>query len=440
VALDAGRCPGGGSARRARGLQIDSRSLEPEETALQSAPPDPKDQASQRRGDRPEEHLLRHIFDHSPDAIGVHWGGKFLYVNPSMAAVLGYERPEELVGSSVLGIVHPESRAAVAERVRAMVATGGPVPPLTEKFLRRDGSIIEMEVAALPIEFEGRAAIMATGRDVTARRLAEMQRDRLFEDLRRSLDDLRRTQQELVQRERLAAVGQAAAVVSHEIRNPLGVMANALSGLRKKPSADPEVESLLAILVEEVNRLDRIVGDLLDFARPMSPTMNPQSIEWLLEDALKAAAWAQPDPARVQVERRIDAGLPPAEIDGRLVRQALLNLLVNALQAMPRGGTLEVGAALEERAGRRWIRVDVADSGPGIPAEVLPRVFEPFFTTRASGTGLGLAVVKRVVDGHGGSIEVQTVEGRGTRFVVLLAAGTAPLTPRSLAGEPDAPG
>ncbi len=242
---------------------------------------------------------------------------------------------------------------------------------------------------------------------------------RLFEDLRRSYGDLARAQEELVKRERLAALGELAAVVAHEVRNPLGVIFNSIVSLRKilQPSGDAAM--LLSIVGEEADRLNRIVGDLLDFARPNEPSIQQESLREVIEEAVHVArSEASNSPVEMRIELSPD--LSPLGIDARLVRQALLNVVLNGVQAMPKGGTLTVRASTEKRGGRAYARVDVIDTGLGIPTEVQSRMFQPFFTTKASGTGLGLAVVKRIVDAHRGEISVESRPGSGTTFTLHL--------------------
>jgi signal transduction histidine kinase len=173
---------------------------------------------------------------------------------------------------------------------------------------------------------------------------------------------------------------------------------------------------LLDIVGEEADRLNRIVGDLLDFARPAPPQLRAERLDRLVDEAV-ATALAQ-QPGSVKVVRQLDPALPPVLVDGRQVRQALLNVAANAVQAMPRGGRLTVRARLEGTVAV----VDLEDSGAGIPADVLARIFEPFFPTKATGSGLGLAVVKRIVDAHGGEVLVRSEAGRGTCFTLRFPA------------------
>jgi signal transduction histidine kinase len=224
--------------------------------------------------------------------------------------------------------------------------------------------------------------------------------------------DLRRANERNVRQERLAALGEFSAVVAHEVRNPLGVIFNSLGSIRRLLQPTGDARLLLDIIGEESDRLNRMVGDLLDFARPTPPQLQLERLERVVDDAVSAALLGPP--GTIDVLRQVEPGLPPVPVDARLVRQALLNVATNALQAMPRGGRLTVRVRAEGEA----VVVELEDTGGGIAEDVRARIFEPFFTTKATGTGLGLAVVRRIVEGHGGEITVETRPGVGTRFAL----------------------
>ncbi len=246
---------------------------------------------------------------------------------------------------------------------------------------------------------------------------------RLYEDLQHSYEKLARAQARLVQRERLAALGELAAVVAHEVRNPLGVIFNSLGSLRRLLRLEGDAKMLVDIMGEESERLNRIVSDLLSFARPTVPEIRPELLDRLLDDVAASALADVAD--RIALDREIDRALPPVPVDVGLLRQAILNMTINAVQSMPGKGTLTLRATRE----RFTARIDVGDTGCGISDENLARIFEPFFTTKATGTGLGLAVVKRIVDEHRGELSVESTPGRGTTFTIRLPLepGTGPL-------------
>ncbi len=240
----------------------------------------------------------------------------------------------------------------------------------------------------------------------------------LFDDLRQSYSSLEKAQAEVVRHERLAALGELAAVMAHEVRNPLGVIFNSLTSLKRRAVADPEASLLLGIVGEEADRLNRIVGDLLDFARPYEAERSPIELEPVVASAVEAAASATN--AQVKVVTEFAQALPRFVIDGHLVRQAVVNLVMNAIQAMPKGGTVTVRVSAQQKNGTSAARIEVADEGVGISPATEKHIFQPFFTTKATGTGLGLAVVKRIVDAHHGEISVRSAMGGGTTFTVTL--------------------
>ncbi len=239
---------------------------------------------------------------------------------------------------------------------------------------------------------------------------------RLYESLRQSYEEVAATRAAMVKRERLAGLGELAAIVAHEVRNPLGVIYNATNSLNRLVSGSPapaDGATLVGIVREECERLNQIVGDLLDFARPRKLALHPEDIGRVLNEVVEAMGPQE----TVRFEVTIDTELPPVVVDRRLIRQALLNVALNGVQAMPRGGTLHLAASLDPASGD--VLIGVRDEGQGISEGDLPRIFEPFFTNKASGAGLGLAVVKRIIDEHGGSVDVATGPA-GTTFSFRL--------------------
>jgi two-component system sensor histidine kinase HydH len=230
---------------------------------------------------------------------------------------------------------------------------------------------------------------------------------RLYDTVRSSYAELARTQRELIHRERLAALGELSASIAHEVRNPLGVIFNSVGSLRRilKPRGDAAL--LIDIIGEEADRLNRMVGDLLDYSRPVQPALEPVPLQPLFEQAIAAARQqAGPDSDRVVAAVRVEEDAATVRADERLLRQALVNLFLNAYQAMTREGRLDVRASRGAIDGRPCAEIVVRDTGPGVPTELVGKIFQPFFTTKPTGTGLGLAVVRRIVEGHGGTIEL----------------------------------
>ena len=236
-------------------------------------------------------------------------------------------------------------------------------------------------------------------------------------------DQLRAAQSRLIETERLAAIGELSAAVAHGIRNPVaGIRAAAqLAGL--EIAADHPLSENLADIIEEADKLDASIKGLLDFAKPFEPHPAPCQVGTIVTRAL-ASLRSQISSQGIVVDTAIDPELPEAHLDAVQIEQVLLCLLSNAVEVMPDGGRLTVTGRLTDDRAR--IRMEVIDTGPGIPPEQRPRLFKLFFTTKPTGTGFGLAVAKKIVDRHGGTIVVESQPGEGSRFIVEL-----PLVPRT---------
>jgi signal transduction histidine kinase len=249
--------------------------------------------------------------------------------------------------------------------------------------------------------------------------------------LEESTRRLERAQVELVARERLAALGEMSAIVAHEVRNPLAVMFNALASLRRELGKSPpgSAPALLGILQEEAERLRRLVDDFLDFARPIA--LRPAIVDaaQLVRSAIEIARAGTPSEHRVVEAIAPDLGR--IHCDDQLVRHAIANLVANALQIEGPAGAIEVRA----RATEGRLTVAIIDGGPGVSVEAQERLFSPFFTTRARGTGLGLTVVRRIALAHGGSVHFEPTPGGGATFVFELPREVAARAPLPLAAE-----
>jgi len=248
---------------------------------------------------------------------------------------------------------------------------------------------------------------------------------RLYDALRRTSEELesrveartrelREAHEELVRRERLALVGQLAGGVGHELRNPLGAIGNAVYYLRMRLGGgdDMKVHKHLAILETEVRRANKIVTDLLDFSRVKQPSRAPAQLNAIIRDILAR----QPQPSSLKRELDLIESLPPILVDPDQVGQVVQNLVINAIEAMPDGGTLTI---------RTWSTSDavvasVSDTGIGIPPENLEKIFQPLFSTKTKGIGLGLAVSRRLIDANGGALSVESQVGKGSTFTAIF--------------------
>lgn len=354
---------------------------------------------------RESEERYRRLIELLPDAVAVHQDGLVRMVNLTGARMLGYESPEEVIGRPVLDFVHPDDHAVVRERIRAQLERGERAPPLEERFLRRDGTAIPVEVTAAPFMLGGRPASLVVARDISARK---------------------RLEEELRQAQKMEALGRLAGGVAHDFNNLLtainGYAELLLSSLRPDDPLRAEAEAIL----KAGQRATMLTQQLLAFGRRQVMELRVVDLNQVLEglagmlrrlirEDIELAFSLSPEPGHVRV-------------DVAQMEQVIVNLVVNARDAMPNGGQLTLETAWSEDetqvppglAPGRYVRLTVRDTGEGIPEEVREHLFEPFFTTKEVGLGLGLATVYGIVRQFGGHIQVDTEPGRGSAFHIYL--------------------
>jgi signal transduction histidine kinase len=245
----------------------------------------------------------------------------------------------------------------------------------------------------------------------------------------RQLQDLEKAQRALFEHEKLAAIGRLAAGIAHEVRNPLGVIRASASLIQEDFAAADDSYRACQFICDETDRLDGLIASLLAFARPTTPEVRAVALADVLAHALRLAS-EELDRREILVECEATAALPVIQGDANLLSQAVLDLTLNAAQALEREGRIVVRASAEAER----VRVDVCDDGPGVPADVAGQIFEPFFTTKATGTGLGLPMAARIVEAHGGCLELVPGagaggNGRGACFRISLPVQAQPRMP-----------
>jgi signal transduction histidine kinase len=266
-------------------------------------------------------------------------------------------------------------------------------------------------------------AAFVVNRFVAENRRQALRYRQLAEALAETNRRLARAQEEARRSERLAALGQLSAGLAHELRNPLAVIKGAAETLtRKLQSVDPVTTEVAGYISSEVNRLNGIVTRFLDFARPLKLERRLEQIPPLLDRALKVIHDRLPE-VQVAVERQYAEPLPAVQVDPELCEQVFANLALNAYEAMAaEGGKLRVTAAAAQSDGRPGVEIRFEDTGPGIPPELREQIFNPLFTTKENGVGLGLSLVSKIVDDHRGWIRVTSEPGKGACFRIFLPA------------------
>jgi len=425
------------------------------EGVIKNSPSPPINEDGQASGTLGEaEELYRNMVELSPDSmVTVDTKGVIISCNAMTLKMLGYTR-DEMVGKhfTKLGTIRLKDVPKYLKLFRSVLA-GKVAEPYELAFTHKDGTILIVDARVNLLKVGGKTVIQTTSRDVTERKRMEQelqkkneQLDAQNEELRASEEELRASneelrateeelraaneelqaaneelreaQEQLVRSERLAAIGQLAGGVGHELRNPLGAIKNAAYYIRGKAAkselaeSEPRVLQFLDIIDEEIESSNKIINDLLGFSRVGKPAVSPARLERVVEDALSHSSI----PENIEVVKKTDASLPEIEIDTDQVRQVFVNLISNAVHAMPEGGALTIVAAGKDK----FVEVSVSDAGSGISKEILNKIFDPLFTTKAKGIGLGLAVTKTIIDRHEGQIKVESEEGKGTTFTVRL--------------------
>lgn len=335
--------------------------------------------------------------------------GRCTMINRAAAKMLGYE-PEELLGTEVFALLQPttETRTPFED----VFLTGEPIVLTKAFFTHKSGSLVPVECSAAPISDDDvRVGVVVTFTDESERRKLEAK---------------------LEQISRVSSLGRLSAIVAHEFNNVLAGISPFVDALRLNPTAE-NVAIGTDHIGRAVKRGRRITEDILRFAQPAEPVRTRvQPDGWLRSIALEATSLL---PARYRVEVECEAAVPEMEVDPNQLHQIFTNLILNARDAMSTGGTITLGAQQHDAQARfpfgvvnhpeRFVHLTVADTGCGMNAETLKRMYEPLFTTKPNGTGLGLAVTHQVVQRHGGEIFVETSPGHGTTFHIFLPAFVA---------------
>jgi PAS domain S-box-containing protein len=380
----------------------------------------------------PTDELFRLAVEAAPSAVVlVNAEGTIVLVNAKTERFFGYRR-DELVGQAVEILVPERFRAAhVNHRANFLVSPlARPMGAGRDLYGRRkDGSEFPVEIGLTPIHTSEGLLILSAIVDITERKRAEealrqshAELEKLVAELQAKNEEVRLATQQLWLAAKLASVGELAASIAHELNNPLAtVQLRVESVLSRTPTDDPRRRAL-EIVEQEVKRMGELVANLLQFSRRGQEQISTVDIR---QEATRTLELVQHHlrKRQIAVVLELAADTPIIYADRQKLRQVFLNLLTNASDAMPQGGTLTLRSRPDTlESGKAAVRIEVADTGVGIPAAHLEKVFDPFFTTKeeGQGTGLGLAICRRVVEEHHGTIRIDSEVGQGTTVIIVL--------------------
>jgi len=331
------------------------------------------------------------LVEHANDGVVIIQDDRLSFVNKRVEEMTGYSR-EEIIGKHFLKTL-PESEVELVKSVYEKWMKENPVPAIYEtKVLSKSGDVIPIEVNAAVINYGGKPAALLIVRDISERKKME---------------------EKLLKAEKLATIGELAASVGHDLRNPLTGISGAVYYMKMKLASkiDRRLSEMLELIEENVEYSNKIVNDLLDFSREIHLQRTRVSIKSMIEETL----------AKIKVPKKVEVldqtgDLPKVFVDADRIKRVFENLVKNAIEAMPKGGKLEI----KSKRINEGLQINFQDTGIGISTQNQQKLFTPMFTTKAKGVGLGLAICKRIIDAHGGTINIKSKEGIGTLVTVII--------------------
>ena len=347
------------------------------------------------------QRLYRGLFDSAGDAICIidtsaEGYGNILTVNPAATELYGYSL-DELLATNCFQLSPEKDASEFRDRISQILA--GTWSRGTVTRLRKDGTLFPAEVSAGPMQLDGHTYVLTFTRDITEREQAK---------------------KELLHANQMAMAGQMAVGLAHEIKNPLAGIKATVEVLSTELDLRPEDRELFDRIVKEVDRMERLLKDLLKFARPPQPQLENTNINRLLEYTLKNVelSTSRTAPEKVRFIQKFDERQPLIELDAAQLQQVFLNIYLNAVEAFSGPGQITTRTRLLEEEGK--VQIDIEDNGPGIAETALENIFTPFFTTKSKGTGLGLSICRRLIDQHKGTIHALSKPDKGTHFIITL--------------------
>lgn len=345
---------------------------------------------------RISEKSYKNLLDSLPSTIIIHKDQRVIYVNDLAVTMFRAPNREALIGKPTLELVTPKYADQLKKRTKAASSGIKPLKSIEYKLKRQDGTTMDFEVSSLKIIFEGVEAVLSIGKDITEKN--------------------EQTDQLLQKSEKLALLGQMAAGIAHEIRNPL----TSIRGFVQLFKGDQDQNVYYDIVLSELDRINGIVGEFLFLSKPTTTAMQERDVKKLINDVVPLIQ-TQTILSNIQIGMEYESNLPYVYCDENQLKQVFLNILKNATEAMPNGGTID----LKVKKGKaKGVLIQIADQGVGIPKERIPKLGEPFYTTKEKGTGLGLMTCYKIIENHKGQLQIESEVNKGTTVQIILPSAS----------------
>jgi PAS domain S-box-containing protein len=344
--------------------------------------------------ERANETSYKQMIDSLPESVFIHRDNKIVYLNKAAVSMLGAASKDEIIGRYLFDFIVQEYKAPLLERINQVKKEKQPLNNIEHKFKRSDGSTFFFELSLLNIIFGEKEAVLSIGKDITERK--------------------EKTEQMLQKSEKLALLGQMAAGIAHEIRNPL----TSIKGFIQLLKSNHPDEEYYTIMLSELDRINAIVSEFLVLAKPNAVVFEERDVKVLIKDVVTLIN-SQSILNNVQIFSEFDRDLPKIFCAEGQLKQVFLNIFKNAIEAMPVGGNIDVKVELK---GDFEISIQIIDQGIGISRERISTLGEPFYTTKEKGTGLGLMTCYRIIESHKGTLSFFSKENEGTTVEIILPA------------------
>lgn len=353
---------------------------------------------------RASEESYKQLIDSLPESIIIHRNNKIEYVNKATVCMMRAANKDELIGKSLFDFLVPDYKQRTIERIKQIKKEKRPLSSIEHKIKRTDGSTFFFEVSSMYIIYGGKEAMLTIGKDISERK--------------------EQTERLLQKSEKLALLGQMAAGIAHEIRNPL----TSIKGFIQLFRSNHLKEEYVDLVLSELDRINAIVGEFLVLAKPSAAVLVEKDVKNLIKDVVTLIN-TQSILNNVQIFLEFDRDLPRISCEENQLKQVLLNLFKNSIEAMPRGGIIDVKVMVKEEG---KISIQIIDQGIGISKDRIQTLGEPFYTTKEKGTGLGLMTCYKIIESHNGELLIESEVNHGTTVEIVLPTITQPLLKKEL--------